>query len=105
VVKAAGGLKLKEPSSNLAILMSIASSFYNKPLSSKTAFISDVGLTGELRKVPSTELRIKELDRIGFEKVYISFDALKNIKGKKTMNIEIIGKKYLSQVIGDVFKR
>lgn len=105
VVKAAGGLKLKEPSANLAILMSIASSFYNKPLSSKTAFIADVGLTGELRKVPTTELRIKELDRLGFEKVYISFDALKGIKSTKSMNIEIIGKKYLSQVIGDVFKR
>jgi len=105
VVKAAGGLKLKEQSSNLAVLMSIASSFYNRPLSSKTAFIADVGLTGELRRVPYTEARIRELGRLGFEKVYIPYGALRGIKNTKAFGIEIVGKKYISQVIGDVFKR
>lgn len=77
VIKTGGNLKLKDTSSNLAILMSIISSFYKKPLDLKTVFIADVGLTGELKKIPNIEQRLKELDRRGYEKVYISKNSLK----------------------------
>lgn len=103
VVKAVGGLKLREPSANMAILISIASSFYNKPVKSTTAFIGDVGLTGEIKKVPSTELRIKELNRMGFKKVYISQEAFRNLKNIDKLSIEICPKKYIREVISEVF--
>ncbi|SMB84501.1 DNA repair protein RadA/Sms [Desulfonispora thiosulfatigenes DSM 11270] len=102
VVKTTGGLKITEQSVNLAIIMSITSSVYNKGIASDTAFIADVGLTGELKKVPSLESRIRELDRMGFSKVYIAKDAVKG--NFNTQGIEVIDKKNLKEVIGQVFK-
>lgn len=101
VIKSTGGLKVKEQAVNLAIIMSIVSSMWEKPIDNSAVFIGDVGLTGELKKVPSIEQRIRELDRMGFEKVYIPKDSInKKIRFK---NIKIIEKKTLLEVIKDVF--
>lgn len=102
VIKTTGGLKITEQSANLAIVMSIASSVYDQGIASDTAFVADVGLTGELKKVPSLESRIKELDRMGFSKVYVAKDGVKD--NLKTLKIEVIYKKTLKDVIGQVFK-
>lgn len=100
VVKTTGGLQLKEQAANLAVLMSIASSVYNKPIPSSCAFIADVGLTGELKRVPSMESRIKELDRMGFEKVFIPAGGMREINLE---NIQVVEAKFLSQLLKDVF--
>jgi DNA repair protein RadA/Sms len=100
VIKTTGGIKLNEQSSNLAIVMSIASSFYNKAIPNGSVFIADVGLTGELKKVPNLEMRIKELDRMNYKKVYIAPNTLKN---KKFDNIEVIECKTLLDVISKTF--
>ncbi len=100
VLKATGGLKLKEQSVNLAIIMSIVSSVQNRPISNGTAFLADVGLTGELKKVPSLELRIKELDRMGFKQVFIAKGALP--KNAKFEGVKVIEKTMLSEVIGNI---
>ena len=101
VIKTTGGLKFKEPAVNLSIIMSIVSSVYDKEIPNDTVFISDVGLTGELKKVPSLELRIRELDRRGFKRVYIAKNAL--IRSLDIKNIEIIELKSLQEVIRHVF--
>ncbi len=101
VIKTSGGLKLKEPSVNLSIIMSIVSSIYDKEIPNDTVFISDVGLTGELKKVPSLELRIRELDRRGFKRVYVAKNAI--IRSLDIKNIEVIELKSLQDVIKHVF--
>ena len=101
VIKTTGGLKLKEQAVNLAIIMSIVSSVHNKGIPNSTVFIAEVGLTGELKKVPSIDLRINELDRIGFKKVYVAKGAVKDIA--KYNNIEIVELKNLQDVISHVF--
>ena len=100
VIKATGGLKLKEQSVNLAIVMSIVSSLWEIPIPSDYAFIADIGLTGELKKIPSAESRIKELDRMGFKKVFVAKDSVKNMNFK---NIEVIEVKRLDRVLAYVF--
>lgn len=100
VIKTTGGIKLKEQSVNLSVIMSIVSSVFDKPIPSNYAFVSDVGLTGELKKVPSLEARIKELDRMGFKKALIAKDSIRKIKLE---NIEIIEFKTLNDVINLVF--
>ncbi|OZV11595.1 DNA repair protein RadA [Tissierella sp. P1] len=100
VIKTTGGIKLKEQASNLAVLMSIISSVKNKGISNDTVFISDVGLTGELKRVPSLESRIRELDRMGFKYVYV---APNSGKGIKTSNLKIIELETLKDVIKNVF--
>ena len=94
VIKTTGGMKLKEQASNLAVIMSIVSSALNIPIPNDIAFIADVGLTGELKKVPSLEARIKEVDRMGFSQAVIA--PSKNLK---TENLELVQLKDLRQVI------
>lgn len=65
-VNVAGGLKVTEPSSDLAICLAVASAFYDKPISAKTIAIGEVGLLGEVREVVAEEKRIKEARRLGF---------------------------------------
>jgi len=101
VIKTTGGLKVKENAINLAILISIVSSFSEKPVPNSYVFIADVGLTGELKKVPSTEQRIRELDRMGFERVYIAPGTFS--RKIKFESIKVIEKKTLIEVIYDVF--
>ncbi|AOY75137.1 DNA repair protein RadA [Clostridium formicaceticum] len=101
VIKTTGGIKLKEQAVNLAVIMSIASSVYNKGIANDVVFIADVGLTGELKKVPALEARIKELDRMGFKKVYIAKNAFS--KTVKFNNIDVVQLKTLQEVIQQVF--
>lgn len=96
VAKTTGGLQLKEQSGNLAVLMSIASAVKNIALPSDWAFLADVGLTGELKKIPSAEVRIKELDRMGFSKVFVAQGA---VKEKKWEHIQVIEFKNLGQIL------
>ncbi len=101
VLKTTGGIKLKEQSVNLAVIMSLVSSVKDLDIPNNTVFISDVGLTGELKKTPALDGRIKELDRLGFERVYIAKNALKSQLNLE--NVEVIELKTLQEVISHVF--
>lgn len=101
VIKTTGGIKLSEQASNLAVIMSISSSVFQVGIPHDTVFIADVGLTGELKKVPSLDARLRELDRMGFKKAFV---APGSIRGNKYKNLEIIEIKTLKEVINKCFK-
>jgi DNA repair protein RadA/Sms len=65
-VNVAGGLKITEPASDLAICLAIASAYFDKPISPKTIAVGEVGLLGEIREVVAQEKRLKEAKRLGF---------------------------------------
>ena len=71
MLKTAGGLKLSQPSANLASLAAIVSSALDRAIPAGTVFIGDVGLTGELKRVPSMELMVRELDRMKLQRVFL----------------------------------
>ncbi len=100
VVRTAGGLKLKEQAANLAVIVSIASSLFNRPLPTDWAFLADVSLTGELKRIPALESRIRELDRMGFTKVFTARGVVKNCALK---HVEIVEFHTLSQIMSEVF--
>ncbi|MBP1925957.1 DNA repair protein RadA/Sms [Sedimentibacter acidaminivorans] len=101
VIKITGGLRLREQAINLAVIMSIVSSVHNRGISNDVVFIADVGLTGELKKVPSLEARIRELDRMGFKKVYVAKNAF--ARPVKFDKIKVMELKTLREVVKDVF--
>jgi DNA repair protein RadA/Sms len=70
-VKVAGGVRLDEPSIDLAIAVSIASSFRDSPTAPADVIIGEVGLTGEVRRVTRIEQRVIEAAKLGFERVII----------------------------------
>ncbi len=68
-VNVAGGIKANDPSMDLAICLSVASSFYEKPLAKKFLALGEIGLSGEVRKVAMQEKRLKDAKRLGFSDV------------------------------------
>ena len=68
-------IKISNTACDLAICMSILSSYFNKPIPKQTVFLAEVGLTGELKKVSGIEKRIKELDRLGYKEVVVGRDV------------------------------
>lgn len=64
-VNIAGGLYLNDTSVDLAIAMAIISSFRDEAISASTIFCGEIGLTGEVRKVPKLSQRIKEAEKFG----------------------------------------
>ncbi len=70
-----GGMKISEPSADLAAICSIISSSRNKPLPPKTICFGEIGLSGEVRKVSFSLQRIKEAKKLGFKKAIIPFGS------------------------------
>lgn len=67
----AGGIKVQETAADLAICAALISALLQKPLPARTAIFGEVSLSGEVRKVPLSELRIREATRLGFARVII----------------------------------
>src|SRR5580658_5591044 len=68
----AGGIKVEDPSVDLAVLCALLSSFEDAPLSSRLCFAGEVGLSGEIRAVNRIEQRIAEAEKLGFERIFVS---------------------------------
>ncbi|MRH44806.1 DNA repair protein RadA [Aquibacillus halophilus] len=88
-VKVAGGVKLDEPAIDLAIAVSIASSFKDQPSKPNDVLIGEVGLTGEIRRVSRIEQRVQEAAKLGFKRAIV---PNKNMDGwTPPSDIEVIG--------------
>lgn len=88
-VNLAGGVKLDEPAVDLAIAVSVASSFRDIPTKPFDVFFGEVGLTGEVRAVSRAEQRVKEAAKLGFKRVILPEKSMKGWKGPQ--GIELIG--------------
>ena len=86
-----GGMKVNEPSLDLGIVLAIASSFKNLSIDEKIVAIGEVGLTGEVRAVNMIDKRIKEAEKMGYEKILIPESNKKLLKEK--YKLDIIGVK------------
>jgi DNA repair protein RadA/Sms len=90
----AGGLKIEDPSSDLAVLSALLSSFEDVPLPQHICFAGEVGLSGEIRAVNRIEQRIAEAEKLGFEKIIVSKYNLSSSKQKglhaQKFNIEVV---------------
>ena len=85
----AGGLKVEDPSIDLAVLCALLSSFEDIPLSSRVCFAGEVGLSGEIRAVNRIDQRIAEAEKLGFEKIFLSKYNQKGLAVNKS-GIEIV---------------
>ncbi|MCC6800333.1 MAG: DNA repair protein RadA [Anaerolineae bacterium] len=70
-VNVISGLKIDEPASDLAMAVAIASSMWNVQVPADMAFIGEMGLSGELRGVSQTAMRVREAAKLGFRKVMV----------------------------------
>ena len=102
--KTTGGVRLDEPAIDLAIAVSIASSYWNREVRVEDVFIGEIGLTGEIRRVTQIEDRIKEADKLGFKRVYIPYNNYQALS-QLDLAIEVIPVKTIKQAIYLVFPK
>ncbi len=100
-LKAAGGVKLDEPSIDLAIAMSIVSSFKNQGTRPTDSFVGEIGLTGEIRRVNRIEQRVAEAQKLGFQRILIPKNNLKGWNPPK--GIEVVGVSTITDAIRKAF--
>jgi DNA repair protein RadA/Sms len=98
----AGGVKLDEPAVDLAIAISIASSFKEKPTQPYDVVFGEIGLTGEVRGVSRIDQRVKEAEKLGFRRVIMPAKSLKGWIPPAGM--EIIGVNTVSEALAASFK-
>ncbi len=67
-VNVAGGLRVEEPASDLAVISAIMSCFLNLPIDKRVVVFGEIGLAGEIRSVSQPELRIHEAQKLGFSR-------------------------------------
>ena len=103
VLKSTGGLKLTQQSVNLAVIVSLASSVQAKPLPAETIFIGDVGLTGELKRVPSMEIRLREAQRLGFKKAYVPEGSVRPEQQDVFKHLVVEERRHLYPLLKELF--
>ncbi len=72
-VNVAGGLKIDDPSGDLALCMAVISSCEEKIINNKLCFTGEIGLNGEIRPVSRIESRVIEAEKMGFNEIIIPF--------------------------------
>jgi DNA repair protein RadA/Sms len=92
----AGGLKVEDPSIDLAVLCALLSSYEDMPISHHICFAGEVGLSGEIRAVNRIEQRIAEAAKMGFEKIIVSKYNVPAGREKKSS-----GRQKLDFLVGD----
>ena len=102
-VNVMGGIRLNEPSSDLAVCAALASSFYDKTIDKFTAAFGEVGLTGEVRAVSYAEKRVAECVKMGFKKVLVPAKNMKSMT-KYMDKIDVVPVLYVGTMIKNLFK-
>ncbi|CAH0418994.1 DNA repair protein RadA [Periweissella ghanensis] len=100
-LKAAGGVKLDEPAIDLAVAVAVASSYQDKETQLGDAFIGEIGLTGEIRRVNRIEERVAEAEKLGFKRVFVPKN---NLQGWQPVGeIEVVGVATISEALQKAF--
>ena len=103
-LNAMGGIKLNEPSADLAVCAALTSAERMIPVDKYTALFGEVGLTGEVRGVNFADKRVNECLKMGFKRVILpakNLKACEKFKGK----IELVPVSYVSQMIKTLFPK
>lgn len=99
----AGGLKVEDPSIDLAVLSALLSSFEDVAIPHNICFAGEVGLSGEIRAVNRVEQRIAEAQKLGFEKIIVSKYNQKGL-AKQRFNIEVLTMSRVEEVYRHLFQ-
>jgi DNA repair protein RadA/Sms len=70
-VSCTGGFELSEPAADLAVVAALLSSVSGRPLPASAVLFGEIGLLGEVRRVPAAPARLREAAALGFERVYL----------------------------------
>ena len=95
-VNVVGGVKVMETSADLALLLAVVSSFRDRVLPQDLIVFGEVGLSGEIRPVPSGHERLREAAKHGFKRAIVPFA---NAPRDKQLGIEVVAVKNLQEAL------
>lgn len=95
-INIAGGLRVDETAIDLGVTTAILSAYLEIPVAQSVLVMGEVGLTGEVRGIPFGEQRIKEAQKLGFERVILAQANL--AKTSRQKGIELIGIKHIKEL-------
>jgi DNA repair protein RadA/Sms len=101
-VNIAGGIKVEDPSIDLAVICALLSSYEDVPLPAHICFAGEVGLNGEIRAVNKIEQRIAEAEKLGFEKIIVSRYNKKSFD-PKAYKINVVALSRVEEVYKQLF--
>ena len=93
------GITLRDTACDLAVCLSMVSSLLDCPVSDKLIAIGEVGLGGEVRSVPNLEQRLREAERIGFERAVVPKHSLAHLNAADYPGMKLVGAAYISDAI------
>ncbi|MCB1725639.1 MAG: DNA repair protein RadA [Gammaproteobacteria bacterium] len=91
-----GGVRVTEPAADLPVLLSVLSSFRDRPLPGDLATFGEVGLAGEIRPVPNGQERLREAAKHGFKKVIL---PKANAPKKRMEGVDVIAVNRIGEAI------
>ena len=94
----AGGLRLDEPAVDLAVAMALVSGVRDYPIPDDMVVFGEIGLSGEVRSVPRILERVREAQRLGFNKCVVPKACLRQLESLKN-TMDIIGVSNLKSAI------
>jgi DNA repair protein RadA/Sms len=103
---AAGGLKLDEPGTDLGVALAIASSFSSRPVLKGTIACGEVSLSGEVRRVPRLDARLREAAQVGFARAGVPASQASEARGA-TLEIVPVAtvREALDRLLGEKLER
>jgi DNA repair protein RadA/Sms len=72
-----GGVRVEDPAVDLAVVLSVASAFLDKPIAPDMAVLGEVGLSAEGRSVSHIIMRLNEAEKLGFKRCIVPKNNLK----------------------------
>lgn len=89
-VATVGGMKIGEPASDLAVAVSVASALSRTPVAPGTIVVGEVGLAGEVRRVPQLARRLAEAQRLGFTHAIVPPNEKVKVPGIKIVHVDTV---------------
>ena len=100
-INTVSGIKVHDPLSDLAVAAAVLSSIYGTTISSRTAFVGELSLTGQVRGRHMIDAKVREAERMGFDTILVPQSAVKTIRRP---GIKVRGVSLVSEV-SDMFKK
>ncbi|MCO5577607.1 hypothetical protein L7F22_031438 [Adiantum nelumboides] len=102
LINIVGGLQVREPAVDLAVAVSICSSYLDRQIPHDMAFVGEIGLGGEIRPVRQLDKRISEVSKLGFKCCVIPKAAEKAVRVSSVESVKLIHCATIQEVIQKV---
>lgn len=99
-INVAGGLKVNETAADLPVALSVVSSFRDMAMDKNTVVMGEIGLTGDIRRVPHVRRRIQEAAKLGFTRFII---PVGNADDRDKRKYDIVAVKTLREAVEAAF--